>query len=78
MGDQRVAVVEPKQKIFRAPRERGDPPPREALAKAEGEWKTDVAPPQFDLFDAGSDHRRLKAAPDGLDLGQFRHCDGPE
>ena len=39
MGDQGFAAVEPKQKIFRAPVERDDPPPGQPLSKRGGKGK---------------------------------------
>ena len=78
MREQRCPVVELEQKIFGAPRQPDDPPSRQALPEAGRKWKTNVPPPHLDAFDAGAGHRRLEAAPNGFDLGQFRHADGPE
>ena len=42
-------------------------------AKRGREGKAHVGAAQLDLLDARADHRRLQAAPDRLDLRQFRH-----
>ena len=48
--------------------------PGERLGETLGEGKAQIRPARLDLDDARALHHRLQPAPDGLDLGQFRHC----
>jgi hypothetical protein len=73
MHDQHLAVVEPRQEIFRAPVERIDLSPAQALSETLRQRKAQVAAPLLDARKAVTDENRRQPQSDRLDLRQFGH-----
>ncbi|CAM5218925.1 hypothetical protein BTHI11S_00856 [Bosea thiooxidans] len=69
MHDQRLAVVEIRDQVFGAPRQRLDAPPRQPLGEPFRQRKAQIGPTLLDAGEALARHGGLQPAPDGLDLG---------
>ena len=62
MRDQRLATVQPEQKVFGSPAHIDDSPSGKPPLERGGEREADVGPPQQDLVDAGAQHHGREAA----------------
>ncbi|MNL81158.1 hypothetical protein D3C87_2081890 [compost metagenome] len=69
MHDERVAVVEIGDEIFRPPRQRLDAPAGQPLGETLGQGKAQIGPALLDAGEALARHGGLQPAPDGFDLG---------
>jgi hypothetical protein len=73
MHDENLAIVEPRQEIFRAPVESLDRPPLEPLGEVLRQRKAQIFPALLDARERIADQDRLKALPHGFDLWKLRH-----
>jgi hypothetical protein len=73
MHDENLAIVEPRQEIFRAPVESLDRPSLEPLGEVLRQRKAQVFPALLDARERIADQDRLKALPHGFDLWKLRH-----
>ena len=73
MHHQHLAVIEPREQIFRPPVERLDLPPSKPFAEALGEREAQVGAPLLDVRERVADQDRLKAPAHGFDLRKLWH-----
>ena len=74
MHDENLAIVEPRQEIFRAPVESLDLPPLEPLGEVLRQREAQVFPALLDARELIADQDRLKAPAYGLDFWKLRHA----
>jgi len=73
MSDQRRAIVERRDEIFRPAVEADDSPSLQAFGESWRKGKAQIGAPQFHAENARADQNRRQAAPHRLDLRQFGH-----
>ena len=73
MDDQRLAVVEAHQHVFRAPVDCGDGAAFDLRRELRRQLDPQVLAPLDQAGDAMADHARDEAAADGFDLRQLGH-----